>query len=89
MSKPRVEVDRQFGIKDPEEGGEDADGDRQEHGHRDHRALRSGVMSFARAAPPFLPSALAAGSLPSSGIRVLAVIRNNVFDLARSKQQYA
>src|ERR1700730_13626646 len=29
---------------------------------------RSGVMTFARAAPPFLPSALAAGSLPSSGI---------------------
>src|SRR2546421_91884 len=29
---------------------------------------RSGVMAFALAAPPFLPSAFAAGSLPSSGI---------------------
>jgi len=30
-------------------------------------ARRSGVMLLARAAPPFLPSAFAAGSLPSSG----------------------
>src|ERR1700737_968211 len=31
-------------------------------------ARRSGVMLLARATPPFLPSAFAAGSLPSSGI---------------------